>query len=346
MIAWMSAGILLFLALSLWVIPVYGVHRMTLSKRQSYKKCFELMEEFQVFTKQEFDELDKEEVNIKSNDGLKLFGTYIEKYPYSNRVAIIVHGYTAAMPWSSQFSGIFMKKGFNILLIDQRAHGQSEGKYATFGYKEKYDIQAWVDWTVNRKGEDCVIALHGQSLGGGTVLEYAAIHRPQVRLVVADCPYSDLTELVRHQVASLNFIPSWPFINLINRRLKTKAGFRMEDVSPIQVMEACKLPIMFVHGGSDLFVPTKMSVDLYHAKPEPKRLLIVDGATHGVAHCRDRERYVSEICDFVEQVVGPATAEDMITLDEVRGLEPVSATDNTVLEPQSALLSGELIAQP
>lgn len=317
MIFWLAAGIAAFLALSIWGVPIFGVHRMTLMKRATYKACFDLLEQFKVFSKKEFDELDKEEIHISSYDHLQLYGTYIEKYPRSNRVAILIHGYTAALPWSSQFASMFMKQGFNILLIDQRSHGQSQGKYTTFGYKEKYDIQAWVDWIVNRKGEDCIIALHGQSLGGGTVLEYAAIHRPQVRFIVADCPYSDLTELIRYQVSKLNFLPPWPFMSLINRRLQRKADFRMEDVSPITVMKSCKLPVLFVHGGADIFVPTRMSIDMFEVKPEPKELLIIDKATHGVAHCRDRQRYEETLSAFSELVLGPPSPIDLMTAEDL-----------------------------
>lgn len=345
MIFWLAAGIAAFLALSLWGIPIFGVHRMTLMRRATYKTCFDLMEQFQVFSKKEYDELDKEEIHISSYDHLQLYGTYIERYPRSNRIAILIHGYTAASPWSSQFASMFMKQGFNILLIDQRSHGQSQGKYTTFGYKEKYDIQAWVDWIVSRKGEDCIIALHGQSLGGGTVLEYAAIHRPQVRFIVADCPYSDLTELIRYQVSKLNFLPPWPFMSLINRRLQRKADFRMEDVSPITIMKSCKLPVLFVHGGADRFVPTRMSIDMFEIKPEPKELLIIDKATHGVAHCHDRQRYEETLCAFSELVLGPPSPMDLMTAEDLN--ENINGNLNESLNeaPSTSAVAEQFIPQ-
>lgn len=332
MFIWIAFGLLAFTAFSLWIVPIYAVHQMTRMKRSTYKNCFDLLEENHIYSKQKFDTLDKEDLYIKSNDGLKLHGSFIEKYPHSNRIAIIIHGYTAALAWSSQFVDMFLKQGFNVLLVDQRAHGQSEGIYATFGYKEKYDIQAWVDWVVNRKGQDCIIALHGQSLGGGTVLEYAAIHRPQVRLIVADCPYSDLPELMEHQISRLNYFPKWPFMSLINRRLKKRAGFSMEDVSPIRVMKNCKLPILFIHGGADRFVPTYMSIDLYEAKPEPKQLLIIEDATHAVAYCKDRNRYEAGVVQFVEQVIGKPSPLELQT--ELEANEPL-------LTPSSLLFAEE-----
>ncbi|MCR8845195.1 alpha/beta hydrolase [Paenibacillus sp. SC116] len=293
-----------FVLLSLCCMPRIAVHQMTRMKRSSYDNCLDLLEEYQIFSRQQFNDLQKEEVRIQSHDGLQLYGTYIELYPHSKRTMIFVHGYTGALPWSSQFIDMFAQVGFNALLIDQRSHGNSEGKYATFGYMEKYDVQAWVDWVVRRNGDDSIIGLHGQSLGGGTALEYVTIHRPQVRFIVADCPYSDLTQLIRHQVVKLNRAPAWPLMPLIDRLLKRKAAFEMNDVSPIRAIAQSKLPILFIHGAADIFVPTKMSEDLYAVKPEPKELLLVDKATHGVSHCRERELYRNAVINFVTRYVG------------------------------------------
>ncbi|MBD8500574.1 alpha/beta hydrolase [Paenibacillus arenosi] len=298
------SGLGAFVLLSLWCMPRIAVHQMTRMKRSSYDNCLDLLEEYRIFSRQQFNDLRKEEVRILSHDGLQLYGTYIELVPHSKRIMIFVHGYTGALPWSSQFVDMFAQVGFNALLIDQRSHGNSEGEYATFGHMEKYDVQAWVDWVVRRNGDDSIIGLHGQSLGGGTVLEYVAIHRPQVRFIVADCPYSDLTELIRHQVVTLNRAPAWPLMPLIDRLLKRKAAFEMNDVSPIRAIAQSKLPILFIHGAADIFVPTKMSEDLYAVKPEPKELLLVDKATHGVSHCREREVYQKAVIDFVTRYVG------------------------------------------
>ncbi|MBN3524738.1 alpha/beta hydrolase [Paenibacillus apiarius] len=304
-------GTVLFILLSIWIIPYFAVYQMTRMKGSTYEQCLDLLEHHKVFTKKQYDDCDKEELFIRSHDGLSLHGYYIESFPASRRVIIIVHGYTSALAWSAQFMAMFFKLGFNVLLVDQRRHGQSEGKYTTFGFNEKNDMQAWVDWVIARKGEDCAIGLHGQSLGGGTVLEYAAIHRPQVRFIIADCPYSDLTELIYHQVTKLNHMPAWPIMPLINRLLKRKAGFMLDDVSPIRVMRTCKLPVLFIHGSKDIFVPTRMSLDMYNAKPEPKAFVLVEGATHGVSYCINKEQYEAKVTDFVLQVAGTPHPEEL-----------------------------------
>lgn len=305
------SGIIIFLALSAWLIPHYAVHYMTRSKCSTYERCLEMLEQQGVLTRQQFEACNKEEVSIRSHDGIMLYGWYVEKYPHSRRIALIVHGYTGALPWSAQFMDMFIEQGFNILLVDQRRHGQSEGKYTTFGYKEKYDLQMWVDWLISRKGKDCIIGLHGQSLGGGTVLEYAAIRRPQIQFIVADCPYSDLTQLIHYQVKILNQMPAWPTMALINRLLQRKAGFRMEQVSPIRIMRTCNLPVLFIHGKEDRFVPTWMSEQLYEAKRATSSLILIEGAGHGTAYATNRERYWQGVTSFVQATIGSPSPEEL-----------------------------------
>ncbi|MDK8182821.1 alpha/beta hydrolase [Paenibacillus sp. UMB4589-SE434] len=347
MLAWIAAGIFIFMLLSIWLLPHYAVNRMTQMKCSTYEGCFDMLEEYKVYSRKQYEALYKEDITIMSHDGLKLCGVYIEQHPQSKRIVILIHGYTAALPWSAQFLPLFSRLGFNALLIDQRRHGNSEGKYTTFGYKEKYDVQAWVDWVVNRKGDDCIIGLHGQSLGGGTVLEYIAIHRPQVRFVVADCPYSDLTKLIRHQVTKLNHMPAWPTMTLVNRLLKRKAGFKMEDVSPIHIIAHSKLPIMFIHGKSDIFVPTYMSEEMFNIKPGPKQLLLIDKATHGVAYCYDQELYEAEVTRFVQQHVGTyaVLSESLANRGEYGELDSYSADNCHTPTPVRHAACSEMAAQ-
>lgn len=171
----------------------FTFRQVTQMKLQTNESMFEYLERTGVFSQERFDTLDKHEVQTTSKDGLKLHGYVLEPHPDLQRWAIIVHGYTVSLAVSTQYIDMFQQKGFNILLIDQRRHGKSEGKYTTYGYEEKYDIEVWVTWILENYGNDCVIGLHGQSFGGGTVLEYLSIAHPNVKFVIADCPYSDLT---------------------------------------------------------------------------------------------------------------------------------------------------------
>lgn len=284
-------------------MSIHAFNGMTLGRRLTLEESFNLLEKDKLYSREEFEKLPKEEIEIKSSEGLRLKGTFIEKNKDSREVVIIVHGYTANYIWSLQFIDMFFKEGFNVLLIDQRSHGRSEGKYATYGYYEKYDLNLWITWVRQRIGEDAVIGLHGQSMGGGTVLQYAAINK-YVKFIIADCPYSDMRQLMKHHFNKLNHTSSFPFIYTTDIRLRRLAKFSMKDVSPINSIKDKEIPVLFIHGSKDNFVPTHMSQDMYEAKKGYKKILIVEEAVHANAYGTNKELYEKEVHNFLEEVLG------------------------------------------
>ncbi|MNJ33086.1 2-succinyl-6-hydroxy-2,4-cyclohexadiene-1-carboxylate synthase [compost metagenome] len=299
--------VILVVLLGASLVARFAFRQMTQMKLQTYESIFGYLEKSGIYSRERFELLDKKEVKVISRDGLTLCGYILHTRPDSKQWMIIVHGYTVSLHVSAQYVDMFQEEGFNILLIDQRRHGNSEGKYTTYGYHEKYDVQTWVTWLLENYGSEITIGLHGQSFGGGTVLEYLSIAHPNVKFVIADCPYSDLTELMSYQLRVLNKLPAFPLLPLIDRQMERKAGFRLRQVSPLKAVEQSSLPVLFVHGTDDRYVPTHMSKDLYEHKPEPKRLLLVDGAEHANAYSVDPKRYSEEVHSFIhEALAAPA----------------------------------------
>jgi len=302
MTIYLMIALLIIAGLGLGIIA-FAFQQLTHMKLQSTDHLFQYLEQSGVYSRERFSRLKKQEVHILSDDGLRLCGYVIENDPSSKHWAIIVHGYTVSMLISTQYIDLFQSEGFNILLIDQRRHGNSEGKYTTYGYYEKYDIAAWVRWILHSYGTECSIGLHGQSLGGSTVLEYLSIVHPNVKFVVADCPFSDMKQLVRHQARTVYRLPASPILPIINMMLKSRAGFSMEQVSPLQVVEHCHLPALFIHGTKDNYVPTYMSEQLYEHKAGPKNLLLVEGAIHGNAYAVAPKEYSEAVRLLIHQAL-------------------------------------------
>lgn len=310
--------IVLLLAALAAGITHFGYLQITRMRVKNDLNLFAILEGLGLYSRDRYEALVKQEIVLTSIDGLKLSGAAIKPYPDSKRWMIIVHGYTGSRAVSTQFIDIFTDEGYNVLLIDQRRHGRSEGQYTTYGYYEKYDIQTWVNWLVEQHGVDTKIGLHGQSLGGGTVLEYLSIAAPQVKAVIADCPYSDLTDLMKHQITKLNKIPSVPFFRWVNNRIRKKAGFSFEQVSPIRSVRNSYLPVMFVHGTKDTYVPTRMSLEMYDAKPGPKKLVLIEGAIHANAYHIGPNQYRDEIHSFLNEYIGirePQAAAEQSKID-------------------------------
>lgn len=301
-----AAAILLLIAALAAGITQFGYLQITRMKVKSDLNLFTVLEDLGLYSRERYEALVKKEVVISSVDGLKLSGAAIEMHPESKKWMIVVHGYTGSRAVSTQFIDLFTDEGFNVLLIDQRRHGKSEGHYTTYGYYEKFDIQTWVNWLLEQHGNDIEIGLHGQSLGGGTVLEYLTMAAPQVKLVIADCPYSDLAELMKHQLTTLNKVPSVPFLKWVNNRIRKKAGFSFEQVSPIRAVRESTLPVMFIHGTQDTYVPTYMSVDMYEVKPGPKKLLLIEGSIHANAYHVGNQQYRQEVRSFMHEYMGAA----------------------------------------
>lgn len=292
---------LLFLLLCYCSILLFGFKQVSRAGRYNDELCFNTMKKYNLDIKGWFEKLSKEDAEVTSRDNLKLKGFYIWGNRAQNKTIIIVHGYMVSSIWSLQFAKIFLENGWSVLLVDQRKHGRSDGKYSTYGYMEKYDLDSWVNYVIQRNGTDCLIGLHGQSMGGGTVLEYASINK-YVKFIIADCPYSDVQELIRYQL-KIKHIPLVLFYRPLDFLLSHIAGFRMADVSPVNSIKDSDIPVLFIHGGNDKFVPTHMSEDMYKVKRGLKKLLIVDNAIHGNSYLVNRDLYEREMLSFIDEVL-------------------------------------------
>ncbi len=246
-----------------------------------------------------FETWEREEVRIISPHGYELFGLYFP-IPAAQRTVIIVHGITGNVFGSVKYMEPFRKRGFNVLLYDHRFHGRSGGPFSSYGFYEKEDLRAWVDWVYERCGTECIVGTHGESLGAATALQHAAID-PRPDFVVADCGFSTLEEELRVRIREDYHLPPFPILPVANLFIRLRAGFTLKQVSPLQAVAHIESPVLFIHGKADNYVPTRMSIDLYNAKPGAKALYLVPGAPHARAQATDPEAYDRELGAFLER---------------------------------------------
>ena len=244
------------------------------------------------------DVLPYEEVSIKSFDGLTLKGRlYIldEKAP----VHIQFHGYRGQAV--RDFSGgvrIPMESGHNVLLIDQRAHGKSEGHVITFGIKERKDVLSWIDFVKTRFGDDVKIALEGISMGAATVLMASNFDMPNVKAIFADCPYSSPKEIILKVSRSMK-LPDFVSIPLLSFGALLYGHFRWNSESAVASVKETKIPILIIHGRADRYVPIEMSRKIKEANPNII-LEEFDDAAHGMSYLVDMDRYKRLVREFTE----------------------------------------------
>lgn len=232
-----------------------------------------------------------ERVTIHSRDGLKLRGKFYageEGAP----LLLFFHGYrsTAERDGSGGFS-LCREKGWNALLVDQRAHGESEGKTITFGAKERFDVVEWADWAVRRFGEDQHIYLVGVSMGAATVLMASALELPeQVKGIWADCGYSTTEGIVRHAIRRW-CLPEGPAFALTRLGGRLFGGFDLREATPLEAVKNAAVPILLVHGEDDNVVPHDMAAELKEACAAPVEIVSVPGAHHGMSFYVDNAKY-------------------------------------------------------
>ncbi|MDD7717938.1 MAG: alpha/beta hydrolase [Eubacteriaceae bacterium] len=244
-----------------------------------------------------------EEVWIQADDGIRLFGKYYETSPGAP-LQIMFHGYRSA--GERDFCGglpCAIERGYNVLMVDQRAHGKSGGKCLTFGIKERYDCLTWINYAVERFGTETEIFLYGLSMGAATVLMATELELPSnVKAVVADCGYSSPADIVKKVMKDRHY-PVWLLYPVVRLGGIVFGGFDMESAGASGAMINCRIPVLFIHGEDDRFVPCDMSRENFRlCASEKKRILTVPGAAHGISYMVDKITYLKELDSFLESI--------------------------------------------
>jgi len=241
-----------------------------------------------------------EDMYITSEDGLKLHATY---FPCegSKKIVICFHGYTSeGLNDYSTLALFYLKHGYNLLIVDERAHGKSEGTYIGFGCLDRHDARLWIQEMVNRHGEDCKILLHGDSMGGSTVLMTTGLQLPpQVKAAVSDCAFTSAWEVFSAVLKDMYHLPAFPIMQISNRMVKKNAGYELDECNAREEVAKATIPILFIHGSDDSFVPCSMVNELYDACKTEKKLVIVEGAGHVESCYRDEALYQGAIEEFI-----------------------------------------------
>lgn len=242
-----------------------------------------------------------------SFDGLKLHATYFPAQPSTGKKKVVIcfHGYTSqGMSDYIGLSDYYQKRGFAMLLPDARAHGASEGEYIGFGCLDRKDALVWINWAIGELGEEAEILLHGTSMGAATLLMLSGLSLPkQVKGIVSDCGFTSPKEVFTHVLYSMYHLPAFPIIpgaDLVNRRL---AGYGMDECNAKREVEKATVPILFIHGSADTFVPSAMCGEIYEHCASPKSKLIVEGAAHAESYYKDMASYENALTKFIGETM-------------------------------------------
>lgn len=242
------------------------------------------------------------EWTIKNDEGNQLWAQIYEPKQSSNIYVLAVHGYTADHRDIAPAIVPFVEKGWNVVAIDQRGRGNSEGNLLTMGFHEKDDVLLWAKY-ICQQDPNAQIVLYGESMGAATIMMAAGeTDLPkQVVAVVEDCGYTSAYAMFKDQLKERFGLAEFPFLPAASLVGQFRFGFDFYDANVETQLQKAKLPILFIHGGDDDYVPTYMGKALYENYQNEKELLIIDGAGHGQSSDVNPEKYYQTIFDFLKK---------------------------------------------
>lgn len=243
-----------------------------------------------------------EDVYITSQDGLKLYAMFIACPTEKCKGSIIMcHGFHGIPPRDfADLPSFYMALGYNVLVINQRAHNKSQGKYLTYGIKERFDCRDWILYLNERLGSSLPVFLHGLSMGCATVLMTSGFQLPaNIKGIIADCGYTSPYDIIVSVLKGTMKLPPFLIMPLSEIIVKCIAGFGLKEYSTLEAMKTNKIPILFICGDKDDFVPTRMTIENYEACRAEKRLFLVKGARHAESYFVDKEGFQAQVKGFL-----------------------------------------------
>lgn len=238
-----------------------------------------------------------EDVYIMS-DSLRLHGKLFKNS--GAKYALVCHGYTSKAKHMAGFVNKFHSLGYNVLAVDARAHGDSEGTKIGMGWVERFDVIEWIKYIISLE-PDAQIILHGVSMGASTVLMASGEDLPKnVKAIIADCGYTSEWDEFR-QEADVLHIPWFPVLNASSAISKVRDGYDFKQASAVEQVKKSHIPTLFIHGSKDELVPYGMLNELYSAANCEKEILTIQGAGHALSSSVAPELYWNTVETFLKK---------------------------------------------
>lgn len=239
-----------------------------------------------------------EKVSMQSGDGTTLSARFFDAG--SEKTVIVVHGFGQSYQEMQPYCKFFYEKKFNVLAVDNRAHGDSEGAFVGFGWLDRFDILSWCTF-LNEKKKDQKILLFGLSMGATAVCCCAGEQLPNnVCAIVSDCAFANAERQITFVLRKYKFISKVLQFHLASFA-KRVHNFNIKDIDATGQVKHSQVPILFIHGGEDNYVPLENLSILYNATPENLRhKYVVEGAGHAKSYAVAGVLYEKKLIDFLK----------------------------------------------
>lgn len=244
-----------------------------------------------------------ERCTITSDRGDVLRGYYFLPDKPSDIIVIGSHGFHAdhtVDPYT--FIKHYHDRGWGFFCCDHVASGESSGDYVGFDYFESRDMLLWIDYLKARFGSNIKLILHGVSMGASTVLQLADKCPDCVKLIISDCAYTGALDEFEHVVKSFGIRAAKPILWVFNKMNIRFAGFDFKETDVRNSVVNAKVPILFIHGEEDDFVPLKMAQELYKICGAPlKKIKTFKNASHAESLMKNEKEYLKTVDEFIDE---------------------------------------------
>ena len=238
-------------------------------------------------------------------DGTRLHAYYVAAPSPTSKTAVIVHGYTDNAIRMMMIGYLYNHNlGFNILLPDLRYSGLSEGTTFQMGWLDRKDVMQWMNIANEIYGDSTQMVVHGISMGGATTMMVSGEQQPDyVKCFVDDCGYTSVWDQFKKELKEDFGLPAFPLMHTTSLLCNWVYDWNFKEASALEQVKKCQLPMLFIHGDKDDYVPTWMVYELYKAKPEPKELWTVPNADHATSYKLNKQEYTEKVKQFTNKYI-------------------------------------------
>jgi len=245
-----------------------------------------------------YDALDKTDYTVASDDGYVLHAQLLSNPVKTDRYVIISHGYTDNRFGALKYAAMYLDQGFHVIIYDLRGHGLNEPTFCTYSARERKDLLALVNDSRQRYPGMSLLGLHGESLGAATSIAVLG-EKPQVDFVVADCGFSEIASVLRSQSESMH-LPGFA-VDIVSLFAKLRFGYSFSQMRPIDSLADNQVPILFIHGADDHFIPPEHSERMKETTRGYAELHLIPGAAHAMSVFTEPDTYKKLVEDFLNR---------------------------------------------
>lgn len=242
----------------------------------------------------------REKLTLEADDKSILIARQVVTDGASNKWVVILHGYNGSMEDIYDIAMHYSDEGYNILMPDLRANGESEGSFLGMGWLDRLDVINWID-VILEDSPSAEIVIHGIDIGADAALMLSGEPvKSSIKAIVAEGAYTNAWEVTKKEYkARYEKWPVFPFLNMMNPVMKVWAGYSLKEADAVKQVKNTSVPILLIRGQNDTYVTEDMTKELDQAIASPHEVLTIAAGTHEDCRYAEPDIYYNKTFEFV-----------------------------------------------